>query len=149
MAKRNFPFVGILGNTSAMRILEYLISLPKFDFNVTELSENAEISRPTADGVIRKFLKWEVIKIKEKRSGITYYQLNEESQLVLSIITFNQAIINKMFPETLGEFRVPQIEEYSPEDLKKLEILVCAGGYQIINKDTAGDFKGIENIEAI
>ena len=149
MGKKEQPFEGILGNTCSMRILEHLISTSKFDFNISELSEIAEVSRPSADSVIKKFLKWKIVTIAQKRSGINFYQLNEESPLVLSMISFNQSIINSMFPEALGEFRIPRLEDYSPEDLRKLENLVCAGGYQIVDSGAHSDFKGIENIEAI
>ena len=90
---RGAPFEGILGNTSEMRILENLMALPKFDFTIAELSENARISRRTADGVIRKFLKWGIVK----KGNDATYQLNDKSQLVLSVIAFNRAIIDKMF----------------------------------------------------
>jgi len=50
------PFEKILGNTCEMRIIEFLLPLEDLEFNVTELAEEAGVSRVTAGKVIKSLL---------------------------------------------------------------------------------------------
>jgi len=85
------PFEGILGNTIELRVIEHLLCLPTKDFNISELARSAGVSRPAADKVAKKFAKWGIVETLPKRGNMTFYRLNERSEFVLSIHTFNES----------------------------------------------------------
>jgi len=93
------PYEGVLGDTSELRIIEHLMSLPGFDFNITEIARSARISRPAADKVVKKFARWGVVKVLRKRGNMTFYKLNEDSPIVNSIAAFNDMLTMEMYPE--------------------------------------------------
>ncbi|MCK9278853.1 MAG: ArsR family transcriptional regulator, partial [Methanoculleus sp.] len=55
------PFEGVFGNTCELRLLEFLLPLYDMKFNVTELSEEAGVSRVTAGRVVKKFVEWGIL----------------------------------------------------------------------------------------
>jgi len=100
MTRKERPFEGILGNTSELRLLEYLISLPKLDFNISELSRVSDVSRPPVDKVIKKFANWGIVQVLPRRGNMTFYKLDEESPIVAALTDFNNALIEEMYPES-------------------------------------------------
>lgn len=100
MSKKETPFEGLLGNTSELRLLEHLMSLPRFDFNISELSRVSGVTRPPVDKVVKKFVDWEIMEVLSRRGNMTFYKLNEASPIVQTIVAFNNALIQKMFPES-------------------------------------------------
>lgn len=103
------PFEGILGNTCELRILEFLLPLDGVTFNVTELSEEAGISRVTVGRVIKKFVDWGILKVHGQK--VLEYSINLESPIVKSIEVLNNAIIAEM----LGEEELEEISKYISE----------------------------------
>lgn len=85
------PFEGILGNTIELRVIEHLLCFPTKDFNISELARSAGVSRPAADRVAKKFAMWKIVETLPKRGNMTFYRLNEKSQFVSSIHTFNES----------------------------------------------------------
>ncbi|UUX93195.1 winged helix-turn-helix domain-containing protein [Methanoplanus endosymbiosus] len=105
----NRPFEGIFGNTCELRILEFLLPLREIKFNVTELAEEAKISRVTAGRVIKKFAEWNILNVHDR--GVTEYSINPDSPIVKSVDALNNAIIGEM----LGEEKLNEISEYISE----------------------------------
>ena len=85
------PFEGILGSTIELKVIEHLLCLPSKDFNISELARSAGVSRPAADRVAKKFAKWGIVETLPKRGNMTFYRLNERSQFVQSIHTFDES----------------------------------------------------------
>ena len=102
------PFEGILGGNCELKILEFLLPLENMDFNITELAEEADVSRPTANRVVKKFIEWGIMIIAQRRGGNDYYQINPESPFVIAIENFNNTIIEHM----LGEETLYEIHDY-------------------------------------
>jgi DNA-binding transcriptional ArsR family regulator len=99
MAREQKPFEGVLGNTSELRLLQYLISLPKLDFNISELSRVSGVTRPPVDRVIKRFAEWGIVSVLPRRGNMTFYKLDEESPIVNALTDFNNALIEEMYPE--------------------------------------------------
>lgn len=98
------PFEGILGNTCELRLLEFLLPLDGMEFNVTELSEEAGVSRVTAGRVVKKFVEWGILNANDRRT--TGYSVNRSSPIVVSLDKMNNALIGRMLgDETAGEIR--------------------------------------------
>ena len=85
------PFEGILGSTIELKVIEHLLCLPSKDFNISELARSAGVSRPAADRVAKKFARWGIVETLPKRGNMIFYRLNEKSQFVMSIHTFNES----------------------------------------------------------
>lgn len=101
------PFEGVFGNTSEMRLLEFLLPLQDIEFNVTELSDELDVSRVTATRVIKKFVANEILK--QRRVGpVTYYSLNVESPWVDVAKRLNIVAIESL----LGDEKLYEIREY-------------------------------------
>jgi hypothetical protein len=100
------PFEGLFGNTCELRILEFLLPLSDMEFNVTELAEEAGVSRVTAGRVVKKFVSWGLLNAGTGR--VPLYSINTGSSIVRHIDDLNNALIEKM----LGEERLKEIHEY-------------------------------------
>lgn len=100
------PFEGLFGNTCELRILEFLLPLSDMEFNVTELAEEAGVSRVTAGRVVKKFVSWGLLNVGTGR--VPLYSINTSSSIVRYIDDLNNALIEKM----LGEERLKEIHEY-------------------------------------
>lgn len=99
------PFEGLLGNTCEMRLIEFLLPLEGISFNITELTEEAGISRVTVGKIVKKFVTWNVLKTHPGRN--TEYSINNDSPIVRSINVMNNALIAEM----LGEDKLQEVED--------------------------------------
>lgn len=107
------PFEGVFGNTCELRLIEFLLPLEGISFNVTELSEEAGVSRVTTGKVVKKFVEWGVLEVTE--GGVPEYSINVRSPIVQSVDMMNQSLIERM----LGEEKVREIREYIHHHTKK------------------------------
>lgn len=101
------PFEGVLGNTSELRMLEYLLPLEGIDFNITELAEEIGVSRVTVTRIVKKFVELGVLNSK-KASRITYYGINPDSPIVKNIDQLNNILIENI----LGDEALYEIHDY-------------------------------------
>jgi predicted transcriptional regulator len=90
------PFEKLFGDTSELRVIESLIPKRDYNFNITEIAEESNISRQAAIPVVKKFLEWEMIKIDSKRGNANYYKINEDSELIKAFNNINKYIIKKI-----------------------------------------------------
>jgi len=85
--------------------------MKKYEFNMSELAEGADVSRQALNNVVRKLLKWNILKIKSKHLNANYYSLNEDSGFVEVFENLNNRIIEQI----LGEEVLDEIAKYSLE----------------------------------
>lgn len=103
------PFEGVFGNTCELRLLEFLLPLEGMEFNITELSEEAGVSRNTVGKVVRKFVEWGILTASTDQ--IPRYSLNPTSPIVQSLDILNNSLIGRM----LGDEKVQEIHDYVQE----------------------------------
>lgn len=103
------PFEGVFGNTCELRLLEFLLPLDDMKFNITELSEEAGVSRVTVGRVVKKFVEWGILTATNDR--IPQYSINSASPIVRSIDIMNNALIGRM----LGDEKAQEIRDYLRE----------------------------------
>ncbi|MFA4859592.1 winged helix-turn-helix domain-containing protein [Methanoregula sp.] len=101
------PFEGVFGNTSEMRLLEFLLPLQDIEFNVTELSEEVGVSRVTATRIIKKFVNNKILKTRRVGS-VTFYSLNVASPWVEVAKRLNIVAIESV----LGDETLYEIHDY-------------------------------------
>lgn len=131
------PFEGILGNSSEINVLEYLLSSPNFSFNITELSDILDISRTTLTKIINRLLHWEMISIEKQIGNIKLYKLNTNSKLITDMEIFSNDIIytieEREFtpnPDTYYVFSITKVSDQSkasdiPSCFNAVETDVC------------------------
>ena len=100
-------FEGIFGNTAELRILEFLLPLEGLSFNLSELAEEAEVSRPTVQKVVEKFVKHGILKTSRTQGNTTFYEIDTASPFVTLFEEINNVLIEEMLDEnTLNEIRI-------------------------------------------
>ena len=102
------PFEGLLGNGCELKIIEFLLPLKGMGFNLSELSEEISVSRPTVDRIVKKFVKWGLMKVASTHGRTKYYSLNESSDFIEVFENLNNRLVEQM----LGEEMLCQIGEY-------------------------------------
>ena len=101
------PFEGILGNNAELRTIEFLLPFKKAEFNISTMSREVGISRPTIIRVVKQLLEWDILKTSRKEGNTNYYQLNRDSPFIDLFNHFNNVIIAHMLsPEDLDEIHI-------------------------------------------
>ena len=91
------PFEGIFGNTCELRIIEFLLPLKGIGFNISELAEEAGVSRATAAKVINKFIGYGIMTVSREQDGTKHYKVNPGSPFVKLFEDLNNIIIEELF----------------------------------------------------
>ena len=82
-------FKDIFGDGPQTKILDFLADHPNYDYNVSDISKNSEVSRPTVYKIVEILLKKKLI-VKTRESGnSSLYKLNIENKLVQVILKFD------------------------------------------------------------
>jgi len=82
-------FKEIFGNSPQTKILDFLADHPNYDYNVSDISKNSDVSRPTVYKIIEMLLKKKLL-VKTRESGnSSLYKLNMENKLVQIILKFD------------------------------------------------------------
>lgn len=82
-------FKDIFGNSPQTKILDFLADHPNYDYNISDISKNSEVSRPTVYKIIEILLNKKLI-LKTRESGnSSLYKLNMENKLVKVILKFD------------------------------------------------------------
>jgi hypothetical protein len=102
------PFEGLLGNNCELKIIEFLMPLKEMEFNLTELAEEVNVSRPTVDRIVKKFVKWGLMKVAHTHGKTKYYALNEDSSFVGIFEDLNNCLVEQI----LGQEKLFQVGEY-------------------------------------
>lgn len=104
------------------------------EFNLTELAEEVNVSRPTADRVVKKFVKWGLMKVASTHGRTKYYSLNENSNFIEVFENLNNRLVEQM----LGEEMLYQIGEYRIQHTP-----VCTPKPIPLSEEVAGWIRGV------
>ncbi len=84
--KNESVFIEVFGNNPIMKVIDFLISFQMFDYPLTEIAKNAEVSYSTLQTFWEK-LEQNNIVIKTRRVGKSdLYKLNTENPAVQQLI---------------------------------------------------------------
>jgi DNA-binding transcriptional regulator GbsR (MarR family) len=117
------PFEGLLGDTSELRTIQFLLPASGMRFNISELARETRISRQTMIRVVAKLTKWNVLQIAGRHGGANYYSLNKESGFIKAFEDLDNLIIEQMESEDSkmkmaaeSQEQCPAISSLRPED---------------------------------
>ena len=102
------PFEGLLGNSCELKLIEFLMPLKDMEFNLTELAEEVSVSRPTVDRIVKKFVKWGLMKVARTHGKTKYYALNEDSGFVRVFEDLN----NRLVEQILGQEKLGSVPRF-------------------------------------
>lgn len=103
------PFEKVFGDTSELRVIQFLLPMSDYEFNISDLARGSGVSRQALNSVVRKLLKWHVLKIVGKRSNANYYALDKDSGFIQALEDLDNCIIEQM----LGQETLTKIAIYS------------------------------------
>lgn len=86
-------FIEIFGNNPVMKVIDFLISFQMFDYSLTEIAKNSEVSYSTLQTFWEKLEQNNII-IKTRRIGKSnLYKLNTENPAVQQLIQLDWNLI--------------------------------------------------------
>lgn len=97
------PFEKLFGDTSELRVIQFLLPTRRMSFNITEIAQGANISRQAAIPVVKKFLKWKILKSDCKHGNAHYYTVDENSGFIEAFENLNNRIIEQMLREEMRQ----------------------------------------------
>ncbi len=93
------PFEGVFGNSSELRILQFLLPLKGMEFNISELADEVGVTKPTITRVVAKLIKFGLMKKTRVAGHIKYYSINEDSPFISLVEELNNLLIEQMLDE--------------------------------------------------
>jgi len=89
-------FKDIFGDSPQTKILDFLADYPDFDYSVSEIAKNSNVSRPTVYKVIEILLKKNLVIKTREQGNSPLFKLNLENKLVQLILQFDFDISGKL-----------------------------------------------------
>ena len=86
------PFLGVLGETSQLRVLSELLASPDYAYTKLQLATDAGVARTTLDRVLATLLARGMVVEARRIGHIRLYRLNAESPLVKALDRFSDAL---------------------------------------------------------
>lgn len=79
-------FLGIFGDTPLLRVIEFFLTYPQFDYTKSYVAKEVEISRITMEKIWDELIKRNIIIKARKIGNIQTYKLNREDPRVKVIM---------------------------------------------------------------
>jgi len=84
--KNKSTFLEYVGDTPQLRILDFFIGNHFFDFPLTEIAREAEVSYNSLKALLPQILEKEILIISRRVGKSNYYKFNMENEFVKNII---------------------------------------------------------------
>ena len=79
---KNSPFVETFGETPLVKVIDFFLTYPSFDYTKSFVAKETGISRITIEGIWNKLIKEKVISKTREIGNAEYFKLNRENQKV-------------------------------------------------------------------
>ena len=89
-------FKDIFGDSPQTKILDFLADHPDFDYSISEIAKQAQVSRPTVYKIKDILLKKGLIIQTREQGNSPLYKLNLDNKLVQVIIKFDFEIAKRI-----------------------------------------------------
>lgn len=107
-------FKDIFGDSPQTKILDFLADHPDFDYSISEIAKNSQVSRPTVYKIKDILLKKGLIIQTREQGGSPLYKLNIENKIVQLILKFDFEIAKKLADIESQE----SVKKYTPTLVK-------------------------------
>jgi predicted transcriptional regulator len=85
-------FLDVVGYSSVMRVLQFLIEGRHFDYTLTDLAENAGVSWGTLHSIFPKLIKYGVVKKVREIGRAKLYKINTENKIAQQLVNLYDSI---------------------------------------------------------
>ena len=89
-------FKEIFGNSPQTKILDFLADHPDYDYSISEIAKNSQVSRPTVYKIKDILLKKGLIIHTREQGNSPLYKLNLDNKLVQVILKFDFEIAKRI-----------------------------------------------------
>ncbi len=79
-------FLDVVGDSSVMRLMQYLIEGRHFDYTLSDLARSSGVSWGTLYAIFPKLLKYEIVKHIRTIGRAKLFKINEENKIARSLI---------------------------------------------------------------
>lgn len=132
----------IFGESSQVKLIDFLVAHPWSEFSKTELAEGAQITRPTVYKLLDKLLALNLIIKTKKVGNIQLYQTNRNSKVIKHISSL-QGLLADMellkqktsFQEEPVELSEEQLDEMLGLNNETVNKAASSWGYDVNSKD--------------
>jgi len=95
-----------LGDSPILRIIDYFLDNPLFDYSKKEILESIRISRRTLFQIWSDLEKNGIVKVTRKVGKARMYKLNKENEVVKKLIELDMALGKQIMKESVKEVEV-------------------------------------------
>lgn len=110
MTENKSLLIQFIGDTPAVRIVDFLIENKGLDFSKTDISRESSISRAALFKHWRNIEKFGLVKVTRRFGKTKLYTLNTESDLTQELLRIEATLIKQAMDEAYKE----QVMERSP-----------------------------------
>ena len=98
-----------LGNSPALRIVDFFLDNRLFDYTKSEIIENLNMGRATFFKYWRELEEFGVVKVTRKIGKSKLYKLNEKSEVVKKLVMLDSALSKKAMKKAAEEQLTKQV----------------------------------------
>ena len=91
--KNETSFIEIFGSNPVMKVLDFLITFQLFDYPLTEIARNAEVSYSTLQGFWPKLEKNNLVVLTRRVGKSNLYKLNTQNPAVKQLIKLDWNLV--------------------------------------------------------
>jgi predicted transcriptional regulator len=88
-------FLEHFGDTPQLRVFDFLIGFHFFDYPLTEIAKNSNVSYNSLKSFFDKFIDSEIVMKTRKVGKSDYYQLNINNDFVKNLIKLDWMLVKK------------------------------------------------------
>lgn len=86
-------FIGFMGDSPMIRVLDYLLTERELDFSITDMAENAEIGRATLYRIWDNLIKNEIIVHTREIGKAKLFKLNKNNPKIKKLMEMYDMLI--------------------------------------------------------
>jgi len=89
------PFIGFMGDSPTIRVLDYLLTERELDFSITDIAENADIEKATLYGLWDKLIENRIIIHTRDIGKAKLFKLNVENPKIKKLMEIDDILITE------------------------------------------------------
>lgn len=109
----------LFGETTIIKILDFLIDHKGYDYSKTEIAEYSNLGLETLNRDWNRIEEWGFVKVSRKVDESPLYKLNEENSIVEKLLEFDTEATVYM-SEKIAEYEIAKEKVQKEEKIKDI-----------------------------
>ncbi len=101
-AKEKSVFLQVFGDNPKLRVIDFLITFPRFDYSITDIARNSHVGYSTLMLFWSEFVKTGIVEETREVGKARMFKLNEKNPAVKQILKMDWAL-SKYFVHKMME----------------------------------------------